>query len=95
MNGLPTPLKRMLLGSEVSIISIKEDDHLVKCVCSFIIWCRSYCPQILLILLEKTVLFISRLKSPKIIISGISISLARSLDFSMLFKKVLSEFGGR
>ena len=37
-NGAPTPLKRMLLGLEVSIISIKEDDRSVKCVCSFIIW---------------------------------------------------------
>ena len=85
----------MLLGLEVSIISIKEDDRSVKCVCSVIIWCKSYCRQILLILPEETALFKSRLKSPKIIISGISVSLARSIEFSMLFKTMLSEFGGR
>ena len=72
-NGSPTPLKRMLLGLEARIISIEQDDRSVKCVCSFIVWCRSYCRQMLLILLEETILFISRLKSPKIITSGISV----------------------
>ena len=40
-------------------------------------------------------LLISRLKSPNIIIPDISVSLARSIEFSMCVKIVLSEFGGR
>ena len=49
----------------------------------------------LFILLQELVLLISRLKSPKIIISDISVSLARSIEFSMCVKIVLLEFGGR
>ena len=48
----------------------------------------------LFILLQELDLLISRLKSPKIIISDISVSIARSIEFSMCVKIVLSEFGG-
>ena len=76
----------MLLWLEVSIISIKEDD---RCMLIY-----NLVQIILLIFPEETALFISRLKSPKIIILGISVSIARSIEFSMLFKTVLSEFEG-
>ena len=49
----------------------------------------------LFILLQELVLLIIRLKTPKIIISDISVSLVRSIEFSMCVKIVLSEFGGR
>ena len=49
----------------------------------------------LFILLQELVLLISRFKSPKITISDISVSLARSIEFSMCVKIVLWEFGGR
>ena len=76
----------MLLWLEVSIISIKEDD---RCMLIY-----NLVQIILLIFPEETALFISRLKSAKIIISGISVSIARSIEFSMLSKTVLSEFEG-
>ena len=65
-----TYIKRMLLGLKAKIIiSIIEHDHSVKCV-----WCSLYCQQISLILPHETVLFISRLNSPIIFFSGISVS---------------------
>ena len=49
----------------------------------------------LFILLQELLLLISKLKSPKIIISDISVSLARSIELSMCVKIGLSELGGR